>query len=230
MSRKAAEAERDRILEPINAGVEIRPSSMMTLSEFIDTRYLEVKNLVWRADSTAATSLGILNNHLKAPLGRKLIHLVSRKDLQDLLIQKANADCSYSLVQHIHSFMTEIFEMALADGLIRLNPALSTVIPPCKAPKAKPILTPEEIKLAEKSMDIRERLVFRLDTTEGLRPSEWSGLQVGDTEPDRIHIRRRNYRFHINNPNQSFALRSHFARGVRHKPRGYNAAFWKTAE
>src|SRR5260370_38389045 len=91
--------------------------------------------------------------------------------------------------------------MALADGLIRLNPGLLTVIPPCKEPKPKPIMTPEEIKRAEQSMDIRERLVFRLDTTEGLRPSEWSGLQIGDAEADRIHIRRRNYRFPLHYPN-----------------------------
>src|SRR5260370_39165279 len=90
--------------------------------------------------------------------------------------------------------------MALADGLIRLNPGLLTVIPPCKEPKPKPIMTPEEIKRAEQSMDIRERLVFRLDTTEGLRPSEWSGLQVGDAEADRIHIRRRNDVFPIIDP------------------------------
>jgi integrase len=96
--------------------------------------------------------------------------------------------------------MNEIFAMAFADGLIPLNPALLTVIPPCKASKPKPILTPEEIRRAEQSMDIRERLVFRLDTTEGLRPSEWSGLQVGDAEADRIHVRRRNYRFHVNDP------------------------------
>jgi hypothetical protein len=86
MSRKDAEAERDRILEPINAGLEVRRSTMLTLSEFIDTTYLEVKKLVWREDSTADTSLGILNNHLKAPLGRELIHLVKRQNLQDLLI------------------------------------------------------------------------------------------------------------------------------------------------
>ena len=141
MSRKAAEADRDRILEPINASLERCPSSMMTLSEFIDTRYLEVKKLRWREDSTQGTSLGILNNHLKAPLGSKLIHLITRKELQALLKEKADNGSSYSLVQHIHSFMGEIFEMALADRLILVNPAKTTVIPKCKDPKPKPTLT-----------------------------------------------------------------------------------------
>ena len=104
------------------------------------------------------------------------------------------------MVQHLHSFMTEIFEMALADRLIQVNPARTVVIPKCKAPKPKTTLTPADIDRAEMSMDIRERLVFRLDTTEGVRPSEWSGLQVGDAEPDRIHIRRRTYRFRLNKP------------------------------
>jgi integrase len=173
---------------------------MMTLSDFIDTTYLEVKKLRWRGDSTTATSLGILNNHLKAALGPKLIHLITRKELQALLQKKANDGCSYSLVQHIHSFMGEIFEMALADRLIQVNPARTTVIPKCKEPKAKPTLTPEDIERAEKSLYIRDRLIFRLDTTEGLRLSEVTGLKVEDAGEDRIHIVRRNYRFSLNDP------------------------------
>ncbi len=201
MSQKAAKAERDRILEPINADLEPRSSSMMTLSDFIDTVFVVLKKTTkrWREDSTEETNLGILDNHLKAPLGSTLIHLITRRELQDLLIQKAE-DYSYSLVQHLHSFMGEIFEMALADRLIQVNPARTLVIPKCKEPKPKPTLTPKDIERAEKSLDIRDRLIFRLDTVEGLRPSEWSGLQVGDAKGDRIHIERRNYRFSLNDP------------------------------
>jgi len=203
MSKEAAESQRDRILEPINAGLERPPSSsMMTLSQFIDDVYVKLKRETkrWRPDSTESTSLQILNDHLKAHLGPRLIHMISRKDLQDLLLAKATIGYSYSVVQHLHSFMVEIFEMALADGLIRINPAHSVMIPECKQPKPKLTLTPQSIELIENSLDIRERLIFRLDTVEGLRPSEWSGLQVGDAKDDRIRILRRNYRFHINDP------------------------------
>jgi integrase len=203
MSKAAAKAERDRILAPINAGLE-RPfsSSMMTLSDFIDNVFVKLKRETkrWREDSTEPTNLQILDDHLKAPLGSKLIHLITRKELQDLLIAKANKGCSYSLVQHVHSFLGEIFEMALADGLLSLNPARTVVIPKCKPPKPKVTLTPEDIDRVEKALDIRERLIFRLDTVEGVRPSEWSGLQVGDAESDRVHIARRNYRFHVDDP------------------------------
>jgi hypothetical protein len=51
--------------------------------------------------------------------------------------------------------MHQIFEMALADRLIQVNPAPSTVIPKCKAPKPKRILAPEEIDRIGKSLDIR---------------------------------------------------------------------------
>jgi len=207
MSRKAAEAERNRILEPINAGLELRPSSMMTLSEFIDSTYLDVKKLRWRGDSTAGTSLGILNNHIRPGLGPKLIHLITRRDLQDLLTLKAASGCSYSLVQHIHSFMHEIFEMALADRLIQVNPAKTTVIPQCKDPKPKPTLTAADIERLEKSLDIRDRLMFRLDTAEGLRPSEVMGLKLEDAGADRIHIVRRVYRFSVNEPKNRKSIR-----------------------
>lgn len=73
--------------------------------------------------------------------------------------------------------------------------AITLVIPKCKDPKPKPTLTPEQIVEGEKSPDIRERLIFRPDTVEGVRPSEWSGLQVGDAKTDRILIKRRMYSF-----------------------------------
>ena len=203
MSRKAAEAERDRVLQPINAGLESRSSSMMTLSEFIDTTFLDVKMKAgrWRKDSTEPNSLGILNLHLKPALGAELIHLVTRRDLQAFLQRKADEQYSYSLVQHLHSFIGEIFEMALADGLIRINPALSLVIPKCKPPKPKPVLTPDDIERAVQVLDIRERLFFWLATPGGgMRPSEVEGLQLGDIGTDRIFVRRRMYRGSENQP------------------------------
>jgi integrase len=198
MSRKAAEAERDRILEPLNAGLAPSNSSMMSLSDFIDTVFLEVKKAAkrWREDSTAPTSRGILDNHLKPTLGVKLIHLITRRELQDLLNQKASAGFSYSIVQHLHSFMTEIFEMPLADRLIPLNPARTVVIPRCKDPKPKPTMNSADIKRLEQGLDIRERLIVRLAITGGggMRPGEIEGLKLGDVREDRIFIRRRVYR------------------------------------
>jgi hypothetical protein len=65
----------------------------------------------------------------------------------------------------------------------------------------QPISTPTQIDLViQKAMDIRERLIFRLDTVEGLRPSEWSELRVADAGDNRIPIRRRVYRFSLTDP------------------------------
>jgi integrase len=210
MSRKAAEAERDRVLEPINAGLESRTPSMVTLSEFIDTTFLDVKIKAgrWRKDSTEPTSLGILNFHLKPAFGTQLIHLIRRHDLQAFLQRKADERYSYSVVQHLHSFIGEIFEMALADGLIQVNPATILVIPTCKPPKPKPVLTPEDIERAVHVLDIRERLFFWLATPGGgMRPSEVEGLQLGDIGMDRIFVRRRMYRGSENEPKNRRSVR-----------------------
>src|ERR1022692_249930 len=104
MSTDAAKAERDRILEPINAGLEQRVSSMMTLSAFLDSTFLPAKKRKWNKDSTAPNSIDIIDNHLRPALGRKLIHLITRTDLQGLLDEKADQGYSYSVVQHLHSF------------------------------------------------------------------------------------------------------------------------------
>src|SRR5579862_4537901 len=79
MSRAKAEEERDRILEPINAGLEPQSSSMMNLSRFIDTVFVKLKIDAkrWREDSTAPTSQAMLDHHLKPALGAKLIHLIT---------------------------------------------------------------------------------------------------------------------------------------------------------
>jgi integrase len=175
---------------------------MVTLSQFIDITFLEVKRLSrrWRKDSTEPTSLYILNSHLKPTLGSKLIHLVTRRDLQALLNQKAE-QYSYSVVQHLHSLMCEIFEMAAVDRLIPVNPAPSTVIPKCKAPKPKPTMNPEQIDAVAKLLTIRDRLMFWLASPGGgLRPSEVQGLKVDNvslkvgTVKRGIDIRQRVYR------------------------------------
>jgi integrase len=128
-------------------------------------------------------------------LGSKLIHLITRRELQDLLNQKAKDQKSYSIVQHLHSFLGEIFEMALADRLIQVNPARSTIIPKCKPPKPKPVMTPENIENAMKVLDIRERVMVWLATPGGgMRPGEVEGLKLGDLDEDRIRITRRIYR------------------------------------
>src|SRR5580765_1769531 len=91
--------------------------------------------------------------------------------------------------------MGEIFEMALADRLIQVNPARIVVIPQCKPPKSKTILNPADIERVEKFLDIRERLIFWLATGRGgMRPSEIGGLKIGDIGADRIRIERRVYR------------------------------------
>lgn len=200
MSRKVAEAERDRILAPLNAGLEVTHSTMTTVSDFIDHTFLDVKRLKWRADSTEPTSIDILNNHLKPTLGSQLIHLVTRKDLQALLTQKAET-YSYSLVQHLHSFIREIFAMAYADRLIQVDPAPSTIIPRCKDPKPKPTIRRSKIEEVAKLLPARERLMFWLATLGGgMRPSEVQGLKVGDIKPDRIGIERRVYRGSVGRP------------------------------
>jgi len=197
MSRAKAEEERDRILEPINAGLEPQSSSMMNLSRFIDTVFVKLKIDAkrWREDSTAPTSQAMLDHHLKPALGAKLIHLITREELQDFLMKKAAAGCSYSLVQHLHSFIGEIFEMAFVDRLIPINPAPAVVIPKCKSRKPKPVLTPDDIDRVAQVLDIRERLMFWLATPGGgMRPGEIEGLKVEDVWKDRISITRRIYR------------------------------------
>jgi hypothetical protein len=48
----STEAERNLVLAPINAGLEAINLSMMTLSQFIDKKYLPIKKFKWRVNGT----------------------------------------------------------------------------------------------------------------------------------------------------------------------------------
>ena len=50
------------------------------------------------------------------------------------------------------------------------------------------------------ALDIREHVIFRLATWEGMRPGEILGLQLGDVDGDSVWVRRRLYRGKTGDP------------------------------
>jgi hypothetical protein len=60
---------------------------------------------------------------------------------------------------------------------------LGLSVPVCAAPCEKKVLSGADILHALKVLPIRERLIFRLATIEGMRPGEIPGLQLRDVPP-----------------------------------------------
>jgi integrase len=96
--------------------------------------------------------------------------------------------------------LSAIFEMAVGDGLVAINPTEGLENPRCKPEGEKAFLTPEQFQRAQMCLEIRERLILRLGAVEGLRPGEITGLQCGDVSADGLRIERRIYRRVVDTP------------------------------
>jgi integrase len=201
MSRDEADAERKRILAPLNARTEATETSAVTLRRYVEDEYLTVKARVWKA-STRATTEQIIETHILSEMGTRPLAAITRKDLQALLDAKAESGLSDSVVGHIRWQFVAIFGMAKSDGLTvaGVNPAEELVTPKCKAAGEKRTITANSIRKAEMVLDIRERLIFHLAVYHGMRPGEIVGLQLGDLRDGMIHVARRIYRGVVDSP------------------------------
>lgn len=201
MSRDEADAERKRILAPLNTRTEAVETSAVTLRRYVEDEYLTVKARVWKA-STRATTEQIIETHILFDMGERPLAVITRKDLQALLDAKAGSGLSASVVGHIRWQLVAIFGMAKSDGLTvaGVNPAEELVTPKCKEAGERRIITADCIRKAEMVLDIRERLIFHLSVYHGMRPGEIVGLQLGDLQDGMIHVARRIYRGVIDSP------------------------------
>lgn len=199
LSRAEAEAMLAAILQPINEGVGRPQVPVFTFREFVESIYLPVYRGKWKP-STAMTEEGRLQVHLVVSLGSELINKIMREDLQALLGAKA-VTLSRSVVDHLRFRLRSIFQLAVSERVIDRNPAVSLFTPRnCQAGRERLVLTPEQVNNMIQGLDLREKLISRLATWEGMRPGEILGLQFGDIDGESVWVRRRIYKGTIDCP------------------------------
>lgn len=193
MSRAQARTAADQILERVQGFVPHMHSSTLTLKRFIEDTYLDVKTRKWKA-STRITTEQLIEDYIIEPLGSRMVHTITRKELQSLLDRLATAEKSKSVVDRLHWQFAAIFRLAKSDGIISVDPAEGLETPKCKLPGPKLILELEQFARAQMCLEIRERLLIRFGVAAGLRPGEIVGLKVEDVASAALTIRRRIYR------------------------------------
>ncbi len=199
VTRAQAEVVRAGVMEPINKGLLMPARPVYTFESFIKAVYLPVSRRKWK-ESTAMTTEALIKAHL-AELGPRLIDGISRHDLQDLLDRKAATGLSRSVVNHLRWQLHSIFRLASGDGAISLNPTLGLSVSTCATPPAeKRVLSLADVKRALQVLPVRERLIFRLATIEGMQPGEILGLQLRDVGKRSVRVYRREYRGNIDTP------------------------------
>lgn len=210
MTRGQAEAILAKILQPINATAGISAPAFVshTFGEFVDQVYLPVYQGKWKA-STAVTETDRLRHHLVGSIGDRPMMAINRDELQKLLDKKARA-LSDSVISHLRFRLRSIFELAVSEGVVERNPAAVLYTPRhCQPGRKRQVLNAEDIESMLRVMDIREQIIMRLATFEGMRPGEILGLQRGDIDLDEesLLVRRRVYRGDVDTPKSDRSTR-----------------------
>jgi integrase len=199
VTRMEAEVVLSAILREVNNGTAAAGRPVYSFEQFVDEVYLPFCRRSWK-ESTAGTSEQIIQTHLVPELGKTLLQSLRREELQDLLERKARK-VSASVVSHMRWFLSGIFKLALADGLVSSNPAAELRIPrKCQPGRTMRPLTEEEVRTYLEALDLREKLIARLAIFEGLRPGEILALRWRAIDSERLRIEERVYKRVLNTP------------------------------
>lgn len=144
------------------------------------------------SDSTY-TGLAIHLQHLIDEIGNKRIEAVVPSDIKAVYSIQYK-DCSNSYLKSAKQLFSALFDSAVADGLIRSNPARDKTAKPHKgsAPKTRPITAQERKWIETLCTDHRCYPAVMAMLYAGLRPPEAKGLKIDrdvDFDNDVINLR-----------------------------------------
>ncbi len=199
MDRVKAEGILTEILKPINEGAENPEKITWTFAKFCEVVYLPVCHRKWKA-STDMVETNRLEVHLVRPLGEKLMQEITRSELQALLDEQARS-CGRSMVDHLRFRLRSVFALAMSEGVVDRNPAAALFTPRhYQEGRSREVLTPDQAATMIGALELREKVIVRLGTWEGMRPGEILALQLGDLDDDSVWVRRRVYKGDIDEP------------------------------
>lgn len=73
--------------------------------------------------------MNFITNHVVKPLGKDILESIDGHRLQMFVNSQADQELSYSVVQHLVSFLKDIFDLAVNDQFLQRSPANRLTIP-----------------------------------------------------------------------------------------------------
>jgi integrase len=172
---------------------------------FVEGPYFDFYTRKWKA-STAENNQQRVRTHLVEALRERDMASIRRDELQELLDAKSKTH-SFSVVDHLRWDLKQIFDMAIAEGVLKLNPARLLFTPnEAKRPK-HPIMTVEQIRKAFEALGLRDRVISKLAVLSGMRPGEIFGLKWGRVTGMAAEVTQRVYRGVIDTPKTHQSVR-----------------------
>jgi integrase len=185
------------IVKPVNERAVFVVEKHVTVNDFVDKVYLPFYKRKWKG-STAMTNEDRVDHHIVAAFGSRELRMLTRDDLQQFLDSKSSL--SFSTVDHLRWDLKQIFDMALAEGIVTRHPALILFTPrECVRPE-HPTLSLKEVKQICGALNLRKRLIVKLAVLAGMRPGEIFGLKRGRIDACSAVIEQRVYRGTIDTP------------------------------
>jgi integrase len=197
MTKSDAKKKLDSILNELNASGDAVTNDV-SLGQFIESVYYRFYTRKWKR-STAANNINRVNVHVVEAFGNRKLTEFRRDHLQSFLDGKSEK-LSFSMVDHLRWDLKQIFDMAIAEDLIRKNPASLLFTPGTARRGPRLVMTIEEVKRCFTVLDLRERLIVQLAIIAGMRPGEIFGLTWERVGPDYADIRQRVYKGDIDRP------------------------------
>lgn len=208
MNRSEAAQVFADILRPINEanGRTNKQLDIYTFERFCHSVYLPMFQRKWKA-STCDTETDRIEHHLVRELGPKLMKEISDEQLQQLLNERAK-NRSQSVVDHLRFRLRSMFNVALSKGIVDRNPATELYTPrDCKPGREKRVLDPADLIRMLDALNLREQVILRLATCEGMRPGEILALQPADVHESFVSVTRRLYKGLIDSPKTKRSVR-----------------------
>jgi integrase len=203
MSKTKAREEVARIVALERAKHET--DKVWTFGEFVEQVYFPYYSRKWKV-STRDNNVNRIRVHLTSVFEDRELQSFKRDELQDLLDSKAGT-LSFSMVDHLKWDLTQVFNMALAEGRVVRNPALLLFTPKQAAKPERRVMNIREVQLCFSVLDERERLIAKLAILAGMRPGEIFALKWGQLAATYADIRQRVYRGLIDTPKTDQSLR-----------------------
>jgi integrase len=130
-----------------------------------------------------------------------------RDELQKLLNAQSKTH-SFSVVDHLRWDLKQIFDMAIAEGLLRLNPAALLFTPSTAKRPVHSAMTIDQVGAALGALEKRERLIAKPAILAGMRPGKIFGLKWGRISDASAEVTQRVYRGKVDTPKTQHSVRS----------------------
>ncbi len=175
--------------------------------DFVNGTYFPYYSRKWK-ESTRENNVNRISVHLVKGFTDRELSGFRRDELQDLLDHKAKREVlSFSVVDHLRWDLKQIFDMAVAEGHIRLNPALLLFTPKEAKKPIRRWMTIKEVQICFGALNLRERLIAKLAILAGMRPGEIFALKWGRLTATYADVQQRIYRRKIDTPKTDHSYR-----------------------